>query len=161
MKKINYSNAIHEAGHAVMSKIVGRNLEYVTIMSKCDSILGECYNGDESPNTNESDSEKGMYMFKEALILLSGTAAESILLGTPPLETRGKDDFEKAEVIFNLPNDDLGKERCDQATAIVWDLFSKPLAKQQIKSVADALMEHKTLTDSQVVKIMKADELKK
>jgi len=161
MEQFNeYSIAVHEAGHAVMSVIYGRKVEYVTIVPS-GKALGECRNGEEIFDKNEPNEMKGIRRLKEVLVLLAGTAAESLLLGTNLLGTRGKTDFEEAEKIFDELNDGQGKERSNIATKMAWDLFRTPLAQQQIKAVANALMEHKTLTGSQVAEIMNAETVVK
>ncbi len=122
--------------------------------------LGECHNGVDSFNENETDAIRGIRILSAVLILFAGTAAESILLGTNPLETRGKGDFDEANKILGLPNDGLGQERSNNATKIVWDVFKTPKAQQQIRAVADALIKDKTLTGSQVAEIMNANLVK-
>lgn len=142
------SVAVHEAGHAVMSVKLKKNLEYVTIVPK-GNMSGCCYYGEDAPS-----EDKGKMVLREVLILLAGVAAECLILGINPKDSRGKDDFDEANKIFEAPHDGLAVLRSNDATKKTWDMFRNPKAQQQIIAVAEALKEHKTLSGERVVEIM-------
>jgi hypothetical protein len=144
------SVAVHEAGHAVISVIYGRNLEYVTIIPK-DIALGYCCYGEDTP-----DGVAGIKALKISMGLLAGVAAEAIILDISPKDSRGKNDFDEAEKIFDAAKNGLGKECCDDAARLVWNLIRTPLAHRQIVAVAEELKKHKTLSGLRVAAIMKS-----
>ncbi len=149
-----YSIAIHEAGHAVMAVICQRSLEFVTIIPSSKG-LGECRISSKASDKNETDEDNGLNILKEVLILLAGTASESILLNISPMETKGAEDYKEAKKIIDIPNDEQDQGRWNKATKMTWNMFKSPLAQRQIKAVAYALMIHKTITGEQVIEIMK------
>lgn len=148
-----YTIAIHEAGHACVSILTGRRLESVTIIPNNNS-LGTCFNGDDNLDESMDDVTNGLIILRGILILLAGVAAEAVMLNISPKDSRGKDDYDKAREIIEKPNDGFDKVRWDDATKRVFDIVKNPLVQRKIKAVADALMEHKTLTGEQVKKIM-------
>lgn len=154
-----YQTAIHEAGHSVMSVIRGRGVEYVTIISSGKS-LGKCKNIKDISNEYEDNETRGLRMQSEVLILIAGTTSEVVILGISPLDSRGAEDYKQAEEILDAPNDGLTQERANYIHKLAYSILDNPLVKEQIKAVADKLMERKTLSGVEVRKIMKGAEVK-
>lgn len=162
-----YSIAIHEAGHALMSVLVKRGLDYVTIRNSANDPA-HC------SRTSCIEVKTQTMLEKECLILYAGLVAEKIMLNYENywdglLMVYAHTDLMKTqaavEKFFGI--DYEGDENTNEAeVALVNDyldgilnkadaMFSEPLVQQQIKAIADALMIHKTLTGKQVRQIIK------
>jgi len=152
-----YRTAIHEAGHAVMSALKNKGIEYVTILPS-DKGLGECKNVDDKPGEEDSDIVQGLWLRREVLILISGTIVEAVVMGMHPIKTRGKHDYDVVNMILQGFDDEVAQKNIDEVTADAFELFRKPIVQKQIKAIADALVERKTLSGDEVKQIMKQVE---
>ena len=93
--------AVHEAGHAIMTMLLGRKVEKVSIIPYSSGIGGMTIE-------NSDDSENKQFKTKEELlqdikILLAGREAERIILGDMSIGC--SNDIEKASILaFNIVN---------------------------------------------------------
>lgn len=93
--------AVHEAGHAIMTLLLGRKVEKVSIIPYSSGIGGMTLE-------NSDDSENKQFKTKEELlqdikILLAGREAERIILGD--ISIGCSNDIEKASILaFNIVN---------------------------------------------------------
>lgn len=149
-----YTIAVHEAGHAVMAVLLGKDVNRVTVLPK-DNTLGECEHSNNITKENNSEEAIGLMLQSEILILIAGTTAEAVILKISPIHSRGKDDYERVNALLEAPNDGLAKERSDFIHDRAYKLFRNPAVQQQIIAVADALMAYKTLSGVQVNEIIK------
>jgi len=153
-----YLTAIHEAGHAVMSVMLHRAIEFVTVVES-DDYSGLCQN--KETNLDEYSMEFDSYRRKirrEIMILFAGYIA----IGNHELpinwqEAEIESDFNK---VFDLVMRVSGtEEHTGKFFYKYWsktvELINQPLIQQQIKAVADALMEKKTLSGDEVRQIIK------
>jgi ATP-dependent Zn protease len=146
-----YQVAIHEAGHAVMAVINKRKLKTVTIKPNESDDSGCCEISFNRPK------------IEDIFILLAGLAAEKTLSGFIEKDKvlyGGQDDLTK---VYNLacsicPSNSV-HEFLDDMFSATEDIMKLPLVHQQIKNIADNLLQHKTLSGAEVQKIMKEVEV--
>jgi len=156
-----YTIAIHEAGHAVISMMLQRTFEFVTIISS-DETHGSCSykvtNLDEYSMCFRSFKRK---IKREVMVLFAGyIASENDKLPADWRETEIDSDIDKAfDLIIRVSGTE---EQVVKHFNKFWldtvKLVKQPLIQQQIKAVADALMERKTLSGYAVKQIVKQVE---
>ncbi len=154
-----YSIAVHEAGHALMAIITGKKLNYVTIIPNGVS-LGECNsNFKENILNNASNESLNFKMDMTSLDCLAGITAERVILGIEPekCSKHGQiDTLTMGALVSNAFHNDITEENnyIEFMTKSVFNIIQSPLAQCQIKAIANALIEKKTLSGEQVKKIM-------
>lgn len=153
-----YITAIHEAAHAVMCAICGFTIKYVTIIPTGDRF-GEF---DKVPwHYEEGDAKEVIYnkTLADAIIRFAGFVAERDMIRVELDQCVADaiiDIKTMQDIIFSVyANDNESYDKLLTEIPIMTAyVIQKPIVQQQIKAVADALMEHKTLTNEQVVGIM-------
>lgn len=152
--------AVHEAGHALMASITGKTINYVTIISN-GIAQGECNSDfDESIRDDASVETLDFKMDMMSLDYLAGITAENVVLGIEPekcskhgqMDTLMMGNF--VSLAFSDPT--MANKYIGFMTQKAFDIIGTPLAQRQIKAVADALMEQKTLSGDQVKQIMES-----
>lgn len=147
-----YSTAIHEAAHAVMSILYERIPENVTILKQEDA-LGECKI---SPKFFHEDDPKEIVfdkLQKECVIRLAGVTAEKIILTADDktCTLHGQQDFFiVGRLISIIIKPELLTNVFDAVSKQTFLFIQQPSIQQQIKVVADALVKHKTLSGGQI-----------
>jgi len=145
-----YSIAIHEAGHAVMAALLGKIINYVTIVPKGDA-QGEC-------NSEFSNQDLNTKVDITCLVLLAGITAQRILLGIEPdkcCRNGQVDSLAMGALVSNMFTDEKEAMRYSEyMIKLALNTFNNPIVQQQVKAVANALIEHKTLTGSQVISML-------
>ncbi|MDF2788005.1 MAG: Peptidase family [Neobacillus sp.] len=158
-KELEYITAIHEAGHAVMDLINHKTINYITIVPSKDGVLGETRSEFSSDILNDDNTEA---LDKKVAIMcmgrIAGITAETLVLGIEPEKCAGHgrmDTFEMGALIANMFDDDDARSNyINEVNQNVLEIFSDPVVQKYIKAIADALMEHKTLSGEQVKKII-------
>lgn len=164
MKQINeYSIAVHEAGHAVMSVMINRDITEVTIIPN-SKYIGSCESINLSAFGNPSNDNALILKIKQLIqYLFAGYIAEGNYTLSVDIKAFGNSylDICKANELYEKLNlfTSLSNKKKESLVSI-WKetvrIIQQPFVQQQIKAVADALMKHKKLAGSQVVEIMRA-----
>ncbi|HMM21822.1 MAG TPA: hypothetical protein PKA10_13975 [Selenomonadales bacterium] len=160
-----YQIAIHEAGHAVMSILLKGDISYVTIIEseeyyglcKSKELIVDEYEFYSSYKDKDYNDYK-RYIEQEIMINFSGPIAVGASEFPCVLHTNEsvkKDIEDSIELALGIVGD---VERVEGVLIELWGkavgIIRKPLTQQQIKAVADALMKHKTLSGTEVRRIM-------
>ena len=148
-----YAMAIHEAGHAVASVLWGRQVQYVTI-APCGEILSECNNGELLFALEDSQEVNGQRLFREGVILSAGLAAENLILGIAPEESRALEDMKKFERLLGRMRKKQKDEMHDSVCRIAFSTIGAPMTQRHIIAVAEELLKVKTLSEEQIKNVM-------
>ena len=132
-----YAMAIHEAGHAVASVLWGRQVQYVTI-APCGEILSECNNGELFFSLEDSQEVNGQRLFREGVILSAGMAAENLILGIAPEESRALEDMKKFERLLGRMSEQQKDEMHDSVCRIAFSTIGAPMT-QLIIAAAESI----------------------
>ena len=148
-----YAMAIHEAGHAVASVLWGRQVQYVTI-APCGEILGACNNGELFFSLEDSQEVNGQRLFREGVILSAGMAAENLILGIAPEESRALEDMKKFERLLGRMSEQQKDEMHDSVCRMAFSTIGAPMTQRHIIAVAEELLKVKTLSEEQIKNVM-------
>ena len=142
--------AYHEAGHAAAAILLKRGINYASIVPK-EGMIAHC----NLPERKVSAAQKPKWSEREILVLLSGPASEELYSGA--INRRGAaGDFNGA---IELTNDhEYQEEYLDE----IYDK-AKTFIKnhwEQVKLLANALLEHKHLSDAKMRKQLRVARLR-
>lgn len=162
-----YEIAIHEAGHACMSILLKRGLDYVTIKSTKENPA-HCTHTPLNAKVSKAILER------ECLCDYAGMVAEKIILGYPDYCDTGLllysfSDRMNAQVLverfYGIEYEDEDEWGFDNPIVLSYTgrilskadaMFSDSLVKRQIKAVADTLLDKQRISGAKVRSIMKS-----
>ncbi len=132
--------AYHEAGHAVIAILVGRSVNKVNIIPG-GNRLGVCKmqkgRSKASPDALEAD----------LLILLAGMAAEGRKCGRYNMQGASQDIREAEKLaLMRAGNANQAEKILRRALDKVHHLFDQPATWKATKAIADALLEHQSIS---------------
>jgi ATP-dependent Zn protease len=145
--------ALHEAGHAVVSILWGRQVEYVTIAPQGE-LFSECNNGELLFSLEDSQEVNGQRLFREGVILSAGMAAENLILGIQPEESRALEDMKKFERLLGRMSEQQKDAMHDSVCRMAFSTIGSPMTQRHIKAVAEELIKVKTLSEEQIKNVM-------
>ena len=144
------STAFHEAGHAVMSWLLGVRFRAVTTKPDGESL------GNVTMRTRMRTEPSDQSLERQAQIELAGAIAQKLCTGRMTTRWGSSHDDQNAVT--------LAMKRCgsgESATAwLRWlsirvrDCLSTPRNLSAVKAVAEALLERETLNEDETLKIM-------
>lgn len=152
--------AYHEAGHAFITVLNGREFESVTIQH------GQFEDGTPYEGCTQLVKKYWAIPFEilyEAFIAYAGIAAEEIKFGAEQSESQEMDIIRTRRIIKEHLFYSKGDPANDEMVKSMWDNMVKPIVYTQLRgnwhaveALAQALLEQKTLSGKAANKIMKA-----
>ena len=149
-----YAIAIHEAGHAVIGRMLGLPCGDVTTEPSDDQELGHAVVGDPIRDWCRGDGPRRPLVEASCVSLYAGAEAERIIVGSA--DVGDGPDCSKATSLISI----IGLRGAAFVGDDVWERYEARLRRkaatlvtkhtEQIERVARALMEHGKLTDEQV-----------
>ncbi len=149
-KDVRLHTAIHEAGHAVIGRVLGLPCGEVTIIGESEHELGHAIVDDPIHTWERGDGSRRALVEKSCISLYAGAEAERVLLGNAGDHVGDGPDFSKARsliMILGVRGAHVGDE--------VWERYEARLRRQsnllvllhrhKIERVARALLERGTL----------------
>lgn len=145
-----YSTAIHEAGHGIAILRFYNDLDYITIIPNSDGA-GHYHRFKPDLSKIKSSNEFVLKIFNELIICMAGITAENLILNieTSKCQISGCRDSETAEELLKTLYPEECKSKDDFRMAVNIETFKfikENSVQNQIKAVADVLMQHKTVS---------------
>ena len=148
------ATAYHEAGHAVIARVLGLPCGRVTIVGADEDELGHAVVGDPIRTWERGDGPRRPLVEASCISLYAGVEAERVILGQ---QDSGDDfDSDKATSLIKI----IGVRGASYVGDDVWDRYEARLRRRsnelvrihqrQIERVAKALQERGTLESEEV-----------
>ena len=157
------STAVHEAGHAVIARVLGLPCGKVTIIGDDERELGHAIVADPIRSWERGDGPRRPLIEKSCIALYSGAQAAHIILGDKDQDDEL--DCYKATSLLKL----VGVRHARFVGDDTWERFEQRLRQRaralvvrhrsKILRVADALITRRTLTGEEVNALIEGWEL--
>jgi ATP-dependent Zn protease len=151
--------AYHEAGHAVAATVLGHPINSVTVVPGENDLGGMLPDPDDGQNLNTA-----FYLYRISLISLAGALAEICLKGTVNKSGVGITDMKSGTFVDSSDCDRAKKvANCIKRDHRMRKIRAFPVKEAErlirnnwsaVEAVAGALMQHKTLTLTDVIRII-------
>lgn len=145
--------AYHEAAHAVVSLLLFKRIDYVTIVQDGDT-WGHMMPLDPYDNNEEDDgASKMLEMMDEVMINFAGQIAEDIIYNTPYEQSHVNSDGDRENIKSVASLYMTQQSEIDLFVAWMYERTRLVLIENwfRVKAVADALLEKKRLSGHEVV----------
>jgi hypothetical protein len=136
-----YGTAIHEAGHAVINRVLGGEIDLVSIIAK-DDYRGIC-------RTTVTTNPVELYALREAIVSCAGGEAERLMFGSTSDEANRGDEENLANKLELLPPELRLESRVREMAALLVRRH-----KPEIMIVAVHLYLKKQLSGAEVERVM-------
>jgi cell division protease FtsH len=156
--RLRFATAVHEAGHAVIGRILGLPCGGATIESSNDGELGHADVDDPIREWRRGDGSRRPLIEKSCVCLYAGAEAERIVNGTAYVGDGP--DCSKATSLISI----IGVRGAAFVNDDVWDRYEAKLRSRsgilvakhgtQIERIAEALMKQGALTSQQIDALM-------
>lgn len=155
-KDVRLHTAIHEAGHAVIGRVLSLPCGEVTIIGEDERELGHAIVDDPIRTWERGDGSRRALVEASCISLYAGAEAERVLLGNAGDHVDDGPDFGKARSLIMI----LGVRGAHYVGDEVWERYEARLRRQsnllvllhryKIERVARALLERGTLQGDDV-----------